>query len=292
MSIKLRGTAPALITPMDEKLAVDFEALKNMIDFNIHSGVNYLVMLGTTGESATCSEKEKVQILETTKEHINGRVPVVLGLGGNCTNITLDAFPNYNFEGVSAILSVSPYYNKPSQEGIYWHYISIADKSPVPLIIYNVPGRTGSNITAETTLKLAEHPNIIAIKEASGDLVQCMEIIKNKPENFSLISGDDLLAVPMISIGAEGVISVLTNAFPKEFSSMIKHALEGNFEKATEILVKFLSINNLMYEESNPVGVKHALKILRKCDHHVRQPLVPASENLQQRILKSISAFK
>ncbi|HEY4650492.1 MAG TPA: 4-hydroxy-tetrahydrodipicolinate synthase [Pontibacter sp.] len=285
---RLKGTGVALVTPFTKDLAVDYNGLRKLLDFVLHGGVDYLVINGTTAESVTTTSEEKKQVLQTIKEHVNGRVPLVYGLGGNNTQQLLDSFATTDLNGIDAILSVSPYYNKPSQQGIYQHYVAIADASPVPVILYNVPGRTGSNVTAETTIKLAAHPNIVAIKEASGNLEQCMAIAKHKPADFLLISGDDLLTIPMLSIGAVGVISVLANAFPEKFSNMVRFGLNGEAAKAAELLYDFVDLNPLMYEEGNPVGVKVLLERFGVCDAAVRLPLVEASAGLRDRLYKLI----
>jgi 4-hydroxy-tetrahydrodipicolinate synthase len=283
---KFTGTGVALITPFTKELTIDFEGLKQLLEFTLEGGVDYLVINGTTAESITTTAAEKAEILEFIKLQVNNRVPLVYGLGGNNTQQIIDAFETTNLTGIDAILSVSPYYNKPSQQGIYQHYVQIANASPVPVILYNVPGRTGSNITSETTLKLALHDNIIGIKEASGNLEQCMHIAKHKHEDFMLISGDDLLTLPMISFGGAGVISVLANAFPEKFSRMIKLALAHNFTEASKLLYDFVDINPLMYEEGNPVGVKAVLERFGVCTPAVRLPLVEASAGLKDRIYK------
>jgi len=281
---KLYGTGVALVTPFDKEKNIDFDGLKNLLDYTAKKGVDYYVVQGTTGESATTTTAEKAEILKFVKESNSHNLPIVYGIGGNNTAAVLETIANTNLDGVDAILSVSPYYNKPSQEGIIQHYTAIADASPVPVILYNVPGRTMSNIKAATTLKLAEHNNIIGVKEASGDLEQAMAISKSKPADFMLISGDDLLTGPLYSIGAVGVISVLANPFADAFKQMKDGAFSGDFNKVREALFPLLEINPLMYEESNPVGVKHALKELGVCENHVRLPLVDASEALQKRI--------
>jgi len=252
----------------------------------LDGGVNYLVVNGTTGESVTTTPAEKAQILQFVKQHVGGRVPLVYGLGGNNTQQVLETLAHTDLEDITAILSVSPYYNKPSQQGIYQHYLQLANASPVPVILYNVPGRTGSNISAETTLKLAAHENIIGTKEASGNLEQCMYIAKHKPQDFMLISGDDLLTVPMAAFGAEGVISVLANAFPEKFSRMISLSLSHQFKEATTLLNGFVDINPLLYEEGNPVGIKAVLERFGVCEPSVRLPLVEASAGLKDRIYK------
>lgn len=283
---KLRGTGVALVTPFKEDLSVDYDALKKLLDFVLDGGVNYLVVNGTTAESVTTTTEEKAEILRIVKEQVNGRVPLVYGIGGNNTQHVLNLLKTTDLNGITAILSVSPYYNKPSQQGIFQHYTQVANASPVPVILYNVPGRTGSNVSAETTLRLALHENIIGVKEASGNIEQCMVIAKHKPSDFMLISGDDLLTVPMAAFGAEGVISVLANAFPEKFSKMIEHSLAHNFKEATALMNDFVDINPLMYEEGNPVGVKAVLERFGVCGAQVRLPLVEASAGLKDRIYK------
>ncbi|WP_299821424.1 4-hydroxy-tetrahydrodipicolinate synthase [uncultured Pontibacter sp.] len=283
---QLRGTGVALVTPFKEDLSVDYDALTRLLTFVIDGGVNYIVVNGTTAESVTTSTEEKAEILRVIKKQVNGRVPLVYGIGGNHTQQVLDTVASTDLEGITAILSVSPYYNKPSQQGIYQHYVQIANASPVPVILYNVPGRTGSNVTADTTLKLALHENIIGIKEASGNLEQCMAIAKHKPADFMLISGDDLLTIPMAAFGAEGVISVLANAFPEKFSKMIALALDNNFKEASALLNDFVDLNPLMYEEGNPVGVKAVLERFGVCSPYVRLPLIEASAGLKDRLYK------
>ena len=283
-----RGTGVALVTPFTSNMAVDYEGLRKLLDFTIEGGVDYLVINGTTAESVTTTAAEKAEILAFIKKHVNGRLPLVYGLGGNNTQEILDTIENTDLTGIAAILSVSPYYNKPSQQGIYQHYVQIANTCPVPVILYNVPGRTGSNVLAETTIRLAAHENIIGIKEASGNLEQCLYIAKHKPADFLLISGDDLLTLPMISFGAVGVISVLANAFPDKFSRMVRLGLEYKMNEAAALLYDFVNINPLMYEEGNPVGVKVLLERFGVCSPAVRLPLVEASAGLKDRIDKQL----
>jgi 4-hydroxy-tetrahydrodipicolinate synthase len=240
--------------------------------------------MGTTGESATVTSDEKKKVLEFVKENNSKNLPIVFGIGGNNTQNVLDTIKSTNFKGVDGLLSVSPYYNKPSQEGIYQHFKAVADASPVPVILYNVPGRTGSNITAETTLRLANHKNILGVKEASGNLEQCMKISKYMPKDFLLISGDDLITVPLYSLGGKGVISVLANAYPVVFKKMKEFAFAGNYDKASQEQFKILEINGPMYEEGNPVGVKYVLSEMGVCSDIVRLPNVPASEGLKKKI--------
>lgn len=279
----LKGTGVALVTPFNEDLSIDFDGLSKLLEHTA-KGVDYYVVQGTTGESATTTSAEKAEILSFVKANNKKNLPIVYGIGGNNTQSVLDSIKSADLDGVCAILSVSPYYNKPSQEGIYQHFKMIADASPVPIILYNVPGRTQSNISASTTLRLAEHKNIVAIKEASGDLTQCMAISKDAPSGFSLISGDDLLTTPMMSVGAIGVISVLANAFPEVFDRLTKAALSNDFEASAQATFELLDINPLMYSESNPVGVKHVLEVFGICRNYVRMPLLPASEELKARI--------
>jgi 4-hydroxy-tetrahydrodipicolinate synthase len=284
METKFSGTGVALVTPFTDTQEIDYEGLSRLIDFVSDGGVDYLVVLGTTGESATLSLEEKNAVLSFVKQHNPKKLPIMYGLGGNNTRELLSTIHQTDFTGVDAILSVSPYYNKPSQAGIYAHYRAIADACPVPVMLYNVPGRTQSNVTAATTLRLAQHPNVLGIKEASGDLLQIMEISRRKPDNFLLLSGDDMVTPSMIPVGAVGVISVLANAFPALFTRMVNEGLAGNWAAAREYLFKLLPVNALMYEEGNPVGVKQALAFAGICSNQVRLPLVPASDNLAERI--------
>ena len=287
-----KGTGVALVTPFNPDLSIDFDGLKRLLEHTA-KGVDYYVVQGTTGESVTTSNEEKTQLLEFVKKNNPRNLPIVFGIGGNNTQIILSSIKQTDFEGVSGLLSVSPYYSKPSQEGIVQHFIRIADTSPVPVILYNVPGRTSSNLTAETTLRLADHANIIGIKEASGDLNQCQIISRNKPKEFLLISGDDLLTVPILSIGGVGVISVLANAYPEIFRQICRNFETGNLVESRLESFKLLEINPLMYAEGNPVGVKEVLKKMGVCGNEVRLPLVTASETLRERIylaMKNIRA--
>ena len=277
---KFTGTGVALVTPFKADGSIDYSALESVIEHVIHGNVDYLVVQGTTGETATLSEMEKMEVLAFTKKINRSRVPLVYGLGGNNTTGILSAIETIDFEGIDGILSVSPYYNKPSQPGIIAHFEALADKSPVPIILYNVPGRTMSNLTADTTLALARHDNIIGIKEASGNIEQCMRIANGKPDNFLLISGDDMITTPMRSIGAEGVISVMANAYPEIMGAII----HGNGEYSKKGTFSLLEINPLMYEESNPVGVKCLMEHLGICNSNVRLPLLKASNDLRNRI--------
>ena len=277
MSHLLKGTGIALVTPFRAG-KIDYDSLKNLINHVIEGGVEYVVSLGTTGETPTLSSKEQIDILEFTVQIVNKRVPVVAGFGGNNTAQIVETIETYHFEGVDAILSSSPNYNKPSQEGIFQHFMAIAKVAPRPVIIYNVPGRTSSNIEADTTLRLAKASDkFIAVKEASGNMVQCMKIAKYKPKNFLLLSGDDVLTLPMLAYGCEGVISVIGNALPRQFSDMVRLGLSGDFTKGNELHQDLLEIMELIFVEGNPVGVKGALHLLGVCEKEVRLPLVEAS---------------
>lgn len=279
MKKRLTGTGVAIVTPFRNDQSIDFKSLGKLLNHIIEGNANYVVVLGTTGESVTLSKDEKKAVVSYVVEVVNDRIPVVVGIGGNNTQEVVDAVRHYEYDGVSAVLSVSPYYNKPSQNGIYMHFKTIAQASPVPVIVYNVPGRTGSNINAETTVKLArDFKNIVAIKEASGNLGQIMQIIKDKPDSFLVISGDDALTLPMIALGASGVISVVANAYPKEFSNLVNHALNNNFPEATALQYKLLNIMTALFEEGSPSGVKAVLEILKIAQNNVRLPLVPVSE--------------
>nr|MBI1230139.1 4-hydroxy-tetrahydrodipicolinate synthase [Cytophagales bacterium] len=280
---KLLGSGVALVTPFNNDLSVDYSSLERVIEHVVHGGMDYVVVMGTTAESATLSSNEKKAILAFSKKILAGRLPLVYGLGGNATQRILEELSDTDFSGVDALLSVSPYYNKPSQAGIIQHYEAIADASPVPVVLYNVPGRTMSNISADTTLNLAEHPNIIGTKEASGNLEQCMQIAARKPEDFLLISGDDMFTSALRAVGGQGVISVLANAYP----SIISAISHGDPETSKKATFKLLEINPLMYEESNPVGVKFLMSHLGLCDHVVRLPLCAPSKQLQERIIRA-----
>jgi len=280
---KLYGTGVALVTPFTEEGLIDYDGLKKVLDYTA-KGVDYYVVLGTTGEVATATKDEKKAILSFVKANNSHGLPIVYGIGGNNTAAVVEEINNTDFSGVDALLSVSPYYNKPSQAGIIAHFKMIADACPVPVILYNVPGRTMSNMLAETTLELAKHPNIIGIKEASGNLEQCKTIADQKPEGFMLLSGDDLITTEIIEMGGKGVISVLANGFPEEFSQMAKLALQGNFSEAKKVSDSFEQINPLMYAESNPVGIKEVLRQKGICGNQVRLPLVSATETLKSKI--------
>lgn len=281
---QLKGTGVALVTPFNSKYEVDYDALTRLVKHVTEGGVNYLVVMGTTGESVTLTKDEKKNILTHVQSVNAGNLPIVLGIGGNNTNEIIETIKHTNFTGITAILSVSPYYNKPTQEGIYQHYIKIADACPVPVILYNVPGRTSSNILPETTLRLAQHKNIIAIKEASGSVEQVMKIINKKPEDFMVISGDDALTLPLMALGAVGVISVVANSNPKAFTEMVNHCLNADFVSAQKFHYQLLEIIDLLFAEGNPGGVKAALKALGIIDDYVRLPLVNVSETTYNKL--------
>ncbi len=291
MRDKFTGVGVALITPFNEDLSVDYPSLKNILEHVINGNVDYLVVNGTTSEASTISSEEKAEIFAFIKQHNTKNLPIMYGIGANDTNHVLDIISKTDFSSIDAILTVSPYYNRPSQQGIIHHYTKIADASPVPVLLYNVPGRTGSNMTAATTIQLAQHPNIFGIKEASGDLSQAIAIMHEKPEDFMLISGDDMLTIPMIAVGCEGAISVLANAYPKEFTEMIHQGLDGKFKDAQTNLGKFSTINDYLYAESNPVGIKEVMKNLGLCSNSVRLPLLSASEELAETINKKYNLF-
>lgn len=289
---EIQGAGVALITPFHADGSIDFETLGNLIEFQISEGMDYLVSLGTTGETATLSSEEKKKVWQFTKDKVKGRVPLVAGIGGNNTLEIVEAVKNFDSEGFCAILSVSPYYNKPTQEGIYQHYKAIAEVSKLPIILYNVPGRTGSNISAETTLRLAkEFKNIVAIKEASGNFAQFSEILRDKPGHFQLISGDDPATLPMMALGAIGIISVVGNAYPKYVSTLAHLCAEGKYSEARDIHYKLLEITELCFVEGNPCGVKYILKELGFGEDYVRLPLVRVSSKTQQRIQEAMRSL-
>jgi 4-hydroxy-tetrahydrodipicolinate synthase len=283
------GTGVALVTPFNTDGSVDYQGLKNLINYLIDGGIDYLVSLGTTGETATLSNDEKKKVWDFTAEINDGRLPLVAGIGGNDTLVIANAIKTFEHNKYSAILSVSPYYSKPTQEGIYQHYKYLSELSELPLILYNVPGRTGSHMSVETTCRLAhDFKNIIATKEASGSFDQFNQLMRDKPADFLLISGDDPIALPMISIGAVGVISVIGNALPKQLSDMINLCLKGNFATALPAHLSLLEITRLMFDEGNPAGVKATLKQLGICEDVVRLPLVKASAELNRALTKQL----
>ena len=286
------GTGVALVTPFRKQETIDFSKLEALINNIINNGADYIVALGTTSEAATMTDTERHALQDFIIETVGGRCPIMLGLGGNNTLAVTDAIANTNFDGISGILSVAPYYNKPNQRGLAQHFKQIAETSPVPVVIYNVPGRTGVNITADTTLQLAnECPNIIGIKEASGNIAQVMQILRNKPEKFAVISGDDSLTFPMIALGASGVISVMANALPKEMSQMVKFALKGDVKKALPLHNRMLPLMNAIFEEGNPSGIKALLEIKGFIGNTLRMPLVKVSKPLYNKLSSLYDEF-
>jgi 4-hydroxy-tetrahydrodipicolinate synthase len=284
--LPLIGTGVAVITPFTEAGVVDFKALDKIIEHLIYNKVEYLVVLGTTGETATLDTNEKALIFDAFRKSSAGRLPLVAGIGGNNTAAVVETLKQFDFSGYEAVLSVCPYYNKPNQSGIIKHYIALANASPKPIILYNVPGRTGVNMTAATTLTLAQHPNIKAMKEASGNFEQIMEIIANKPEHFMLISGDDALTLPMLSIGAQGVISVIANAYPRQFSELVRMALNGNYKAARDYHYQLLPLMQAIFADGSPGGIKETMKHLNLCETHVRLPLEHVNETVKAQLLK------
>lgn len=287
------GTGVALVTPFNNNGSVDFTSLEKMVNHTIKGGVDYLVVLGTTGESVVLNQKEKKEIVDAVVQTNKKRVPIIIGIGCNDTAHVLEMIKTTDFKHIQGLLSVCPYYNKPNQTGIYEHYKAVDKASPVPVIMYNVPGRTGVNITAETTLKIANScKNIIATKEASGNIAQCMQILKDKPKGFELISGDDAITLPLIALGAKGIISVISNAYPKEFSTMVKLSLKGDYAKALKQQYALLEIMNLIFEDGSPAGIKATLELKGLCKNILRLPLVPVNKDVHAKIQKAVHALK
>lgn len=287
----LKGTGVALVTPFKKDQSIDFAALENLIEIQIKGGIDYIVTLGTTGESVTLTEKEKIEVFNFTVDKVNGRLPIVIGIGGNNTASVMEAFGKFDLSKVVAILSVAPYYNKPTQEGLFQHYTALANVAPKPIILYNVPGRTGSNMTAATSLRLAAHPNIAGIKEAGPDLSQTIDLLKDRPKDFLVVSGDDEIVMAQIACGMDGVISVAANAFPKPFSDMIRYSMAGDFSMAKRLNDLMVEGYSYMYEENNPAGIKAYLYEQGVIENVLRLPLVPASEPLQAKIHKYLQKF-
>jgi len=286
---KFRGTGVAIVTPFKNDSSIDFAALGRVVNHVINGGVNYIVVMGTTGESATLTKDEKKAIISYVVEVTDNRVPLITGIGGNSTQEVINCIRHSNLTGVDGILSVAPYYNKPNQRGLFQHFKAIATCSPIPIIMYNVPGRTCSNISSETCLELAnECENIVAIKEASGDIAQIMRIIKAKPDNFSVISGDDMMNIPIIASGGSGVISVLANAFPQVTTELVNNSLKSNFKSAREIQLRYLEMIELLFTDGNPAGIKAMLSIMNICQNTLRLPLVPVNRTIYTRIQKAI----
>jgi 4-hydroxy-tetrahydrodipicolinate synthase len=286
------GTGVALVTPFNEDTSIDFDALRRLVEFNIDNGINYLVINGTTGESATITKEEKKQLVNFIAEVNNGRLPLVLGIGGNNTAAVVEELQTADLSQIDGILSVAPYYSKPTQEGLYQHFKAVAEASPKPVILYNVPGRTSKNMEPATTLRLAnDFENIVAVKEAGNNVQQYLELIKNKPEGFLIISGDDDLALNVVLAGASGVISVIGQGFPKEFSSSINFGLEGKNKEAYELHFRLMDVIGLIFAENNPAGIKSVLQARGITSDEVRLPLVKASEELQAKITEFVRSF-
>ncbi len=286
---KFKGTGVAIVTPFKDDSGIDFDALGRIVNHVIKGGVSYIVVMGTTGEASTLSMDEKKSVLSCATEAVNKRVPLVAGIGGNNTREVINTFRELNLEGVDGILSVAPYYNKPSQSGIFQHFKTIAESSPLPLIIYNVPGRTSCNITSDTCLKLAhECENIVAVKEASGDLAHIMRIIKGKPGDFLVISGDDMMTLPIMAAGGAGVISVLANAYPKQCSELVSQLMKNDFKAAREMQFRLIELIELCFADGNPSGIKAFLSILNLCQNNLRLPLVPVNQTVFSRIQKAV----
>lgn len=292
MNSKFKGLGVAMVTPFDKEKEIDYNATERLVEHLINGGVDYLVVLGTTGEAVTLSDKEKKSLVKFVIKQNKKRVPIVVGVGGNNTKHVIESIDNYDYDEIDAILSVTPYYNKPSQKGLELHFKEIAANSPVPIILYNVPGRTGVNMSAETTLKLAHVPNIIAIKEASGNLNQISYILRDKPEHFQVISGDDGLIIPQLAIGMDGLISVLGNALPKPLSEMINLAMNGNFAEARKINLNLVEIIDALFVEGNPSGVKAALNIKGLMENSLRLPLSPVSESTFNKLTQLMANFR
>lgn len=283
--INLKGMGVAMITPFQKNGEVDYPAFSRLLDYQLQNGTDYLVILGTTAETPTLTPSEQKEIIQMVITKVKGQIPIVLGVGGNNTKAVVDKLKTDDFSGIDAILSVVPYYNKPSQEGIYQHYKCISEATSLPIVLYNVPGRTGVNMSAETTLRLArEFDNIVAIKEASGNMTQMDDIIKNKPKDFDVISGDDGVTFPLITLGAVGVISVIGNAFPKEFSRMVRLALSGDYDSARTIHHSFTELFELLFLDGNPAGVKSMLSMMGYIDNELRLPLVPTRITTYEKI--------
>ena len=292
-TISFKGTGIAIVTPFRDDKSIDFKALGKLVQFWVSNGVDYLVVLGTTGESVTLTKDEKKALVDFVIENVEGKLPIVVGVGGNNTIEVINYFKDYDFDKIAGVLSVGPYYNKPNQTGFYEHFKAIASESPAPVILYNVPGRTGSNMLAETTLKLAhDFKNIAAIKEASGNLEQIMQIVKDKPERFQVISGDDLLTLPIISIGGEGVISVVANAFPAEMSEMVNLALANKMKQARQLHFQLMEVTKALFTEGSPAGVKAVLNQLKIGSNNLRLPLTPVSKAHFEKLAELVKKMK
>ncbi|WP_298551836.1 4-hydroxy-tetrahydrodipicolinate synthase [uncultured Algibacter sp.] len=292
MNNKFVGTGVALVTPFNSDLSIDHKALTNIVNYNIENGTDYLVICGTTGESVTLTKQEKKEVVAIISEANKGRLPLVLGIGGNNTIAVVEEIKSTDLSSIDAILSVSPYYSKPTQEGIYQHFKAVSEASPVDIILYNVPGRTSKNVEVETTLRLAnDFKNVIAVKEAGNNMAQYLELIKNKPSNFLIISGDDDLALGVTLAGGSGVISVIGQAFPSEFSNMIRLGLKGKTNEAYKLHFRLMDVIGYIFEENNPAGIKAVFEALNLCQDTVRLPIVPASKNLKSKITDFVKTF-
>ncbi|MDO6432127.1 4-hydroxy-tetrahydrodipicolinate synthase [Flavitalea sp. BT771] len=290
---QLRGTGVALITPFNSDGSIDYDAFEKVIDHVINGGVEYVVALGTTGETPTLHKEEKIALANFTYDKVAGRVPVVVGIGGNNTAELVEELKSFPLDKAVAVLSASPYYSKPSQEGLFQHYKALAGVSPKPILLYNVPGRTGRNLNAATTIRLAkEVKNIAGIKEASGDMAQCMEILRDKPADFLVVSGDDALTLPQVACGMEGVISVAANSFPRLFTDMVRNCLKGDFKAAKELNDRLIQGYEFLFAENNPAGVKAAMAELKLIGNYLRLPVVPVSAGLQQKIKEYVKNLK
>ena len=278
------GTGVALITPFKDDYSVDYQSLRNIVDYTLQNGADFLVALGTTSEAPTMNAEEKAEVVKTIIETANCRCPIMLGMGGNNTSALIDGIKNQDFKGIDGILSVVPYYNKPNQRGMKAHFLHVADVSPVPVVLYNVPGRVGVNLQAMTTVELAQHPNIVAVKEASGNLQQIMEILRDKPSDFTVLSGDDGITQPMMALGAKGVISVAANGYPKPFCKMVHEMLDGKHDDALSLHYKMLKMNGLIFADGNPAGIKALMAHLGLCKNVLRLPLVSVNDNVRQDI--------
>lgn len=292
MTTKWTGTGVALITPFNEKHQVDFQGLQKLLHYVIDNQVNYLVVHGTTGEASTTTVEEKKAILSFIRTQNTSKLPIICGISGNHTLAVIKTIKSIDLDGIDAVLVACPYYNKPSQEGVYQHYKAVADACPVPILLYNIPARTGINITATTTLRLSTHPNILGIKEASGNLLQCMDIIKGKHDDFLVIAGDDMLTLPMIAMGAMGVISAIANGFPKKMCQIVNLALQCNMPAARTCTWELLPVDKLIHQVGNPVGTKEMLAALGICQNHVRLPLVQAPQSFAQMMRTVMLQFR
>ncbi len=286
-----QGLGVALVTPFTDDNRIDFPTLKNLIERQIRNGVDFIVALGTTAETPTLTLDERIEIQHFIADTVADRIPLIIGKGGNCTAAVVEELSHGNLDGYSAILSVAPFYNKPSQQGLISHFTEIADHSPLPVVLYNVPSRTGVNLSADTTVALAAHPNIVAIKEASGNIAQAAEILRRAPRNFKVFSGDDALTLPLMSLGACGVISVVANAMTAEFSRMVNSILRSDIDSAARIHHTLSPLLKLMFADGNPAGIKALLNIMGLCNNRLRLPLTPASENTMLNLRKFIDTY-